>query len=77
MFSCFSLDNANDKKIYIKFMCPFSKEFSLLAKTFEYSDYLEDSDWKFQKYNLINASGYSDLLEDTEWGTRSDDLTIA
>ena len=58
-------------------MCPFSKEFSLLAKTFEYSDYLEDSDWKFQKYNLLNAHGYSDLLEDTEWGTRSDDLTIA
>ncbi len=58
-------------------MCPFSKEFSLLAKTFEYSDYLEDSDWKFQKYNLVNASNYSDLLEDTEWGTRSDDLTIA
>ena len=47
-------------------MCPFSKEFSLLAKTFEYSDYLEDSDWKFQKYNLVNASCYSDLLEDTE-----------
>ena len=58
-------------------MCPFSKEFSLLAKTFEYSDYLEDSDWKFQRYNLVNASCYSDLLEDTEWGTRSDDLTIA
>ena len=58
-------------------MCPFSKEFSHLAKTFEYSDYLEVSDWKFQKYNLVNASGYSDLLEDTEWCTRSDDLTIA
>ena len=58
-------------------MCPFSKEFFLLAKTFQYSDHLEDSDWKFQNYDLINASGYSDLLEDTEWGTRSDDLTIA
>ena len=58
-------------------MCPFSKEFSLLAKTYEYSDYLEDSDWKFQKYKLVNVLGYSDLLEDTEWGTRSDDLVVA
>ena len=59
-------------------MCPFSKEFSLLAKTYEYSDYLEDSDWKSQKkINLVNALGYSDLLEDTEWGTRVDDLAIA
>ena len=77
MFICFYLYKCESLNIYINFMCPFSKEFSLLAKTFEYSDYLEDSDWKFQKYNLVNASGYSDLLEDTEWGTRSDDLTIA
>ena len=57
-------------------MCPYSKEFSLLAKTFEYSDYLEDSEWRFSKTFISKNTSYSDLLEDTEWGTRTDDLTI-
>jgi len=48
-------------------MCPFSREFLIVAKSQEYSDLLEDTEWK-ESFNLnMITSSYSDLLEDTEW----------
>ena len=48
-------------------MCPLSREFSMILKINEYSDYLEDTEWKSKRpLNIINST-YSDLLEDSEW----------
>ena len=58
-------------------MHPFSKEFFQVARTQEYSDLLEDTDWGLQRAHSYIISGYSDLLEDTEWNTRTDDIAIA
>ena len=48
-------------------MCPFAKEFSLLARTNEYSDLLEDTEWGVNIIKKFNFDNYSELLEDTEW----------
>ncbi len=58
-------------------MHPFAKEFFQLAKSQEYSDLLEDTDWGSQKVHSFISAGYSDLLEDTEWNTRTDDMVVA
>ena len=48
-------------------MHPFTREFFQLSKTYEYSDLLEDTDWRLPRINSLVAPFYSELLEDTEW----------
>tara|TARA_Y100001968_G_scaffold155837_1_gene142323 strand:- start:27 stop:203 length:177 start_codon:yes stop_codon:yes gene_type:complete len=57
-------------------MHPFAKEFFQVAKSQEYSDLLEDTEWGTQNSHPFIVAGYSDLLEDTEWSTRTDDMVV-
>ena len=49
-------------------MHPFAQEFSQLKKSLEYSDLLEDSEWRGQDSIPLSPPIYSELLEDTDWG---------